>query len=146
MKKSSTVEIVIRTLADLDTAVPEILNTFAERRKVAIYGEMGAGKTTLVRAFCRHLGAGEAAASPTFSLINEYSYVDQDGQPGLIHHLDLYRLKSAEEVYDIGIEEVLDDPWYCFIEWPEHAISWFPPEMIHLYLEVLDTEKRLIKF
>lgn len=77
-------------------------------------GNLGAGKTTLIREMCRQLGYKGDVTSPTFSLINEYIYGND-----LIYHMDLYRLKSIEEAFDIGIEEYLYSGEYCFIEWPE---------------------------
>jgi tRNA threonylcarbamoyladenosine biosynthesis protein TsaE len=77
-------------------------------------GNLGAGKTTLIREMCHHLGYQGDVTSPTFSLINEYSM-----GKNLIYHMDLYRIKSIEEAYDIGIEEYLYSGEYCFIEWPE---------------------------
>jgi len=77
-------------------------------------GNLGAGKTTLIREMCHHLGYKGDVTSPTFSLVNEYNMGSD-----LIYHMDLYRIKSIEEAYDIGIEEYLYSGEYCFIEWPE---------------------------
>ncbi|MFZ1558817.1 MAG: tRNA (adenosine(37)-N6)-threonylcarbamoyltransferase complex ATPase subunit type 1 TsaE [Saprospiraceae bacterium] len=77
-------------------------------------GNLGAGKTTLIREMCHHLGYKGDVTSPTFSLVNEYSTGSE-----VIYHMDLYRLKNMEEAYDIGIEEYLFSGEYCFIEWPE---------------------------
>ncbi|MBL7943166.1 MAG: tRNA (adenosine(37)-N6)-threonylcarbamoyltransferase complex ATPase subunit type 1 TsaE [Flavobacteriales bacterium] len=108
---------MFREEADSPEALPAIaeklLTAFSGRRVFLLYGEMGAGKTTFVRAVCRVLGAGEAS-SPTFSLVNEYSLPGG----GRIFHLDLYRLKSLAEALDIGIEEYLAGDATLFIEWP----------------------------
>jgi tRNA threonylcarbamoyladenosine biosynthesis protein TsaE len=144
VKKTRTLEIVVRSPAELEMAAPRVLEALGTRRKVALYGPMGAGKTTLVSAICQWLGAGEQAASPTFSLINEYRYTDKNGATALVHHLDLYRLQSENELYDIGITEVLDDPWYCFIEWPQLAENWLPDDAASIFIEVLDDQTRLI--
>ncbi len=77
-------------------------------------GNLGAGKTTLIREMCHHLGYKGDVTSPTFSLVNEYNMGSD-----LIYHMDLYRIKSIEEAYDIGIEEYLYSGEYCFIEWPK---------------------------
>lgn len=130
---------------DLIALIPQLLAVLGGRRKIALYGEMGAGKTTLVKAFCQQLGVRENTASPTFSLVNEYSYVEADGSEALFHHLDLYRLRTAEEAMDIGLEDLLYDPWYCVIEWPQLAEPLFPAGMASIEIEILGEKDRLIR-
>ncbi len=84
-------------------------------------GEMGAGKTTFIKTICEGLGVTEAVSSPTFSLVNEYMAKNEK----IIYHFDLYRLKSEDELYDMGFEEYLDQGSYVFIEWPEIAKPFF---------------------
>lgn len=86
-----------------------------------IEGEMGAGKTTFIRAVCAALGAS-GASSPTFSLVNEYQ--GRDGV--MIYHFDLYRIRSLEEALDIGFEEYLDRNAYVLIEWPDKVLPILP--------------------
>ena len=106
---------------------------------------MGAGKTTLVKAFCQWLGVPHTTSSPTFALVNEYRYRDGSGQPALLHHLDLYRLNTLQEALDIGIEELLDDPWFCFIEWPQIIEPLLPSDTAKIQLEILsETARRLL--
>ena len=76
--------------------------------------QMGAGKTTLIKEMCKILGSKDNFSSPTFSIINEYSY-----PKGKIFHIDLYRIKDLNEALDMGIEEYLHSGHYCFIEWPQ---------------------------
>ena len=138
-------EILINNLAELDAQIPAIAEALARRRKIALYGNLGSGKTTLVQAFCRWLGVEDSPTSPTFSLINEYGYRDATNQPALVHHLDLYRLNSTQEAFDIGIEEILDDPWYCFIEWPQLVEPMLPDDAAKIQLEILsETARRLL--
>ena len=138
-------EILINSLADLDKQIPLLAETLAGRRKIALIGDLGAGKTTLVQAFCRWLGVKDTATSPTFSLINEYVYQDKTGQTALVHHLDLYRLNSAQEAFDIGIEEILYDPWYCFIEWPQVVEAMLPEDCVKIQVDILSkTSRRLL--
>jgi tRNA threonylcarbamoyladenosine biosynthesis protein TsaE len=129
--------------SDLPAIAQAIIEQLGTRRKIALLGDMGAGKTTFVRAFCAVLGVDETAtSSPTFSLINEYSYSDTGEKAKTsvdiktMHHLDLYRLKTLEEAIDIGIEEVLDDPWYCLIEWPQVIGPILPEDTAVLRIEL----------
>jgi len=121
----------------LDSVARAVAARLGSRRKVALYGEPGAGKTAFVRAFCRHLGVQDRPSSPTFSLINVYRYLDA-GQEALVHHIDLYRLGRLEEALDIGLEDVLDDPWFCFIEWPELIEPLLPADTARLYVDMPD--------
>lgn len=134
--------LTVPSLDQLPATIPALLQAIGPRRKIALYGEMGAGKTTLVKAICRQLGVQGATASPTFSLINEYTYRDEHGQPALLHHLDLYRLRNAEEALDIGIQDILDDPWLCFIEWPQLVESLLPPDAVKIQIEVIGETAR----
>ena len=138
-------EILVHSLAELDDAMPRLAGILDARRKIALYGDLGAGKTTLVQAFCRWLGVEDNATSPTFSLVNEYRYLDTDGNPALVHHLDLYRLNSAQEALDIGIDELLYDPWHCFIEWPQLIEALLPEDAVKIQLDILsETARRLL--
>jgi len=138
-------EIIVQSLSELDTCIPRVLEALAGRRKIALYGDMGAGKTTFVKAFCRHLGVKETTASPTFSLVNQYSYTEKDGSTALFYHLDLYRLKTLQEVFDIGIEDLLYDAWYCVIEWPQLAEPLLPEDAAKIQIEITgETARRIL--
>lgn len=91
---------------------------------IVFNGEMGAGKTTLIKALARALGVQEATSSPTFSLVNEY----QTAQNKLLYHFDVYRLKNENEALDMGIEEYLYSGNWCFIEWAEKIPNLIPKE------------------
>lgn len=138
-------EITIHSLPELESCIPKVVEALAGRRKIALYGDMGAGKTTFVKAFCRYLGVQEMTASPTYSLVNQYSYAEKDGPVSLLHHLDLYRLKSVQEVLDIGIEDLLYDPWYCLIEWPQLAEPLLPDNAAKIQMEITgETSRRIL--
>jgi tRNA threonylcarbamoyladenosine biosynthesis protein TsaE len=107
-----------------------ILQSHAERRVFALHGDLGAGKTTLIKALCEALGVADATSSPSFAIVNEYRMADQ--RP--VYHFDLYRLRDARELLDIGFEEYLDSGAYCFIEWPELADGLLPPGTLHVTL------------
>jgi tRNA threonylcarbamoyladenosine biosynthesis protein TsaE len=139
------VEILVNTVAELETCIPKVLEALAGRRKIALYGEMGAGKTTFVGVFCRFLGVTRATASPTFSLINQYAYPAPDGATALFHHIDLYRLRNIQEALDIGIEDILFDPWYCVIEWPQLIEPLLPDDAAKIQIEITgETSRRVL--
>jgi tRNA threonylcarbamoyladenosine biosynthesis protein TsaE len=118
-----------------------ILQSHAERRVFALHGELGAGKTTLIKAFCEALGVAEATSSPSFAIVNEYRMADD--RP--VYHFDLYRLRDARELLDIGFEEYLDSGAYCFIEWPELAEELLPRDVLHLTIEAAHSGVRTIR-
>ncbi len=128
----------VEKLEDWNNVAVEILKHFPERKIFVLNGEMGVGKTTLVKSFCKALGVTEEAVSPTFSLVNEYAGSQK------IFHFDLYRLKNAEELLDIGFEEYLADGAFCFIEWPELAEPFLPNDFVKLWLE-WDGEGRIVR-
>jgi len=110
--------------------------------KVILFnGEMGAGKTTLIKAICEALGVKSATSSPTFSLVNEYEAVD-----GFVYHFDVYRLKNETEALDFGIDEYLYSGNWCFIEWAEKIPNLIPDEHIVVSLTVLEDGKRRLVF
>ncbi|RMG85532.1 MAG: tRNA (adenosine(37)-N6)-threonylcarbamoyltransferase complex ATPase subunit type 1 TsaE [Bacteroidetes bacterium] len=139
-------ELTAKTIEDLDEVVRRLIAFANGRRKMVFTGEIGAGKTTFIQRFCRHLGVREPVVSPTFSLVNEYLFLDENGKENLVHHLDLYRLKSEEEAIHIGIEEYLYDPWYCLIEWPEIIENLLPEEVVRINFEVEPDSGRKIIF
>ncbi|MCC6723854.1 MAG: tRNA (adenosine(37)-N6)-threonylcarbamoyltransferase complex ATPase subunit type 1 TsaE [Saprospiraceae bacterium] len=133
-------------VADLDKIVEALLHFAEGNRKFALTGDLGAGKTAFVKAFCRRQNVQENVSSPTFALVNEYVFLDEIGREQSIHHLDLYRLKSLEEALDIGIENYLDDQSYCFIEWPDVISDLMPNETVFIKIEVLPDGTRQFLF
>ncbi|MBK8705485.1 MAG: tRNA (adenosine(37)-N6)-threonylcarbamoyltransferase complex ATPase subunit type 1 TsaE [Saprospiraceae bacterium] len=121
-------EINITSIVDWDNAAAQLITWAGERRKFAFYGEIGAGKTTFIQAICRYLGVGDYVASPTFALVHEYA----GSGANRVFHLDLYRLRNIQEALDIGIEEYLDSPDYCFIEWPEIIEPLLPEDIVRV--------------
>ena len=138
---------IIESPAELGNVVEKMLSYAAERKKILLTGEIGAGKTTFTQAFCKYLGVKEKVTSPTFSLINEYTYFDSEKQQeALIHHLDLYRLNTIEEAIDIGIEDILYDSSYCLIEWPALIAPILPDDLVKITIEILENSRRKIIF
>ena len=129
-------------LDDIESAAAHILAIADERKKIAFYGEVGAGKTTLIQALCRAIGAEDKAVSPTFAIVNEYL---RPATGKYIHHLDLYRLRSIEEALDIGVEDLLYDESYCFVEWPELIEALLPGDVLKIKIEELaESERKII--
>ena len=139
-------QISIGTIEEWDQ-VARILLSYAENLKTfVLQGEIGAGKTTLIQALGRQLGITEAITSPTFSLVNEYSYRDPISLlPKKVYHLDLYRLKSMGEALDIGIEQYLSGEDYCFIEWPEIIQPLLSQDLVVIKITVeADTTRKIL--
>lgn len=105
-------------------------------------GNLGAGKTTLVKAICRELGVEETVGSPTFSIVNEY-HADSGNS---IFHFDFYRLKNESEAFDIGVDEYFDSGSLCLVEWAEKIPSLLPEKYFKLIIEDAGPESRKIYF
>lgn len=131
-------EFSITSEKELDVAAKKILE-FAGGNKIILFNaEMGAGKTTLIKALCKALKSQDKFSSPTYSIVNEYTYPD-----GKIFHFDLYRLTSIEELMDIGFETYIDSNHYCFIEWPELANELIHQEYISIELVVRNSFRQI---
>lgn len=127
-------------LQDIEKIALQIMNSNPE--KVILFnGEMGAGKTTLIKTLCKTLGVHDATSSPTFSLVNEYETDDNQ----LVYHFDVYRLKSQTEALDMGIDEYLYSGNWCFIEWAEKIPDLLPENHSIITITILEDGKRLIK-
>jgi len=123
--------------ADLAQA---LLHACRGRRVFAFSGELGAGKTTLIKALCNALGVEGGTSSPSFAIVNEYRTAD--GDP--VYHFDLFRLRAASELEGIGFEEYLDSGNYCFVEWPELAQRRLPADTVKVRIEVGEGGARTI--
>lgn len=140
-------EMIINNPGELPLAVQALLDYAGGRKKMAFTGEIGAGKTTFIQAFCRSLGVAEAeVVSPTFALINEYEYTSEEGKARPIYHMDLYRLEDIEEALHIGIEDYLYNDDYCLIEWPELIEALLPEDTVRIKLQILGDSIRKILF
>lgn len=108
----------IAQLDEIESVIPSIFAALANHKTILFQGEMGAGKTTLIKSLCESLGVEDEVSSPTYALVNEY-----ESPSGIIYHFDLFRLKSIEEALDLGIEDYLNSGSLCLIEWPELILS-----------------------
>ncbi len=128
---------------DLVNTTKMLINAYPDRKIFAFYGEMGAGKTTFIKAICKYFGVEDIVSSPTFAIINEYLTSDQEQ----IFHFDFYRLKNAGELFDIGYEDYFYSNSYCLIEWPEKIEEFLPEETIRVDINVDRKDNtRLITF
>ena len=124
--------LTITSTNQLPEAASEILSFESNNRVFLFYGDMGAGKTTLIKSLCSKLGSADNITSPTFAIVNEYT------GPNTIYHFDFYRLKNQSEAMDIGFEEYLYSGNYCFIEWPEKIPDLLPLHYVTVSIQVLD--------
>ena len=120
-------EIKIEKVDNIREAAKQFIANIGDSTVFAFYGNMGAGKTTFVKAVCEELGVDDVITSPTFSIVNEYRS-EQTGE--LIYHFDFYRVKKIEEVYDMGFEDYFYSGALCFIEWPELCEEVLPDDTV----------------
>lgn len=125
---------------DLKEVAKKLISDFSAKRVILFYGEMGVGKTTLIKVLCQQLGVEEPTNSPTFSIVNEYL----SNQNKTIYHFDFYRIEKEEEVFDMGYEDYFYDNSYCFIEWPEKIPNLFPPDAVKVKIMLDDENNRII--
>ena len=112
------------------------------KKVILFYGEMGAGKTTLIKVLAKKLGVNNATSSPTFSLVNEYQTDTDD----LVYQFDMYRLKNENEAYDMGMDEYLYSGHWCFIEWAEKIPTLIPHEHSTVKIKTLANGQRELEF
>ncbi|HWB94555.1 MAG TPA: tRNA (adenosine(37)-N6)-threonylcarbamoyltransferase complex ATPase subunit type 1 TsaE [Puia sp.] len=126
-------------LQEIGKAADAFWQAYPLQTVFAFHGAMGAGKTTFIHQLCLARGVTDTVGSPTFSIINEYRYAG-----GRLYHIDLYRLKDEEEAIRAGVEDVLFSGELCMVEWPDRAPDLFPPDTVHIHIEVLDPDTRKI--
>lgn len=121
-------------------AVAQWIISKSQKGIILFEGNMGVGKTTLIKALCASLGVEDEVSSPTYSLVNEYT----SNQSGTVYHFDLYRLEDEVEALDIGIEEYLDSGNFCLIEWPEKIRNLLPAEYTTISINVSGDERQFV--
>lgn len=132
------------TLENIHTVGREVLKYLPATAVVAFHGTMGSGKTSFIHAICDIKKVKDVVGSPTFSIINEYAY-EEDGMEKKIFHIDLYRLKDANEALLAGVEDCFYSGELCFVEWPEKAPGIFPDTTIHIYIDSIDEQTRKLR-
>ena len=128
------------SLNDL-TKVANSIIANTKHKVLLFYGEMGVGKTTLIKQICKELGTEDNISSPTFSLVNEYSTSDNN----TLYHFDFYRINHEEEALDMGVEDYLYSNNWCLIEWPENIENLLPLDAVAIHLSILEDGQRKIE-
>lgn len=124
-------EITINGLDSIREAAKAFIEAMDDRTVFAFYGDMGAGKTTFIKAICEELGVEDVINSPTFAIVNEYRSASDE----LIYHFDFYRINKVEEAYDFGYEDYLYSGALCFIEWPEKIEELLPSDIVNVTIK-----------
>jgi tRNA threonylcarbamoyladenosine biosynthesis protein TsaE len=128
------------TLGEIEETARVFWKSFPDKKIYAFQGNMGAGKTSFIRSLCVVKNVKDTVTSPTFSIINEYTYPE-----GIIYHLDLYRLKDEEEAIRAGVEDCLNSGDVCLVEWPDRAPGIFTEDTLVILLETVDEKTRKIR-
>lgn len=125
---------------ELTEIAPEIIAFFGEKKVILFRGEMGVGKTTLIKVLGKALGVSDNMSSPTFSIVNEYETNDNS----TVYHFDFYRLNTEEEALDFGYEDYFYRGNFCFIEWPEKIPNLLPSQIVQVNMELdLDNNRQI---
>lgn len=132
--------IEIKSLDTIGDSALEFIKAMGDNTVFAFHGEMGAGKTTFIKAICEKLGVEDTINSPTFAIINEYRSATGE----LIYHFDFYRIKDEKEAFDFGYEDYFFSGSLCFIEWPERIESLLPHDVVHVTIKEEQDGKRSV--
>lgn len=135
-------EITINSIDEIAQAARDFKAAIGDHRVIAFHGEMGAGKTTFIKALCAEFGVTDNVASPTFAIINEYLTPSDE----TIYHFDLYRLETIADLQNIGAEDYFYSGNLCLIEWPDIAEPLLPGDTLHVTITVLPDKTRKISF
>ena len=130
----------IYNLAEISEVAESLLRE-VDSRILLFYGEMGSGKTTIIKEIAAKLGVKDLTNSPTFSLVNEYV----TGKGDRMYHFDFYRIEHEEEAFDIGFEEYLDSGNWCLIEWPEKVENLLPLDSVVIRIDINPDDSRTIQ-
>ncbi len=128
------------SLEELSQIAKAIISS-VKNKTLLFYGEMGVGKTTLIKEICKQLHVTDTISSPTFSLVNEY----QTRLEEKVFHFDFYRIEEEEEALDMGIDEYFYNNEWCLIEWPQNIENLLPLDAVQIHLSILDNGQRNIQ-
>ena len=129
-----------KRLKDLEIISKQMLSFSNNNKKFVFFGEMGVGKTTLIKYLCKSLNVIDVVKSPTFSIVNEY--ISKNNQT--VYHFDFYRLENESEAFDLGYETYFYSNHFCFIEWPSKIENIIPDDFLKVEISV-EQEKRIIR-
>ena len=129
-------------LKQLNKIAKELLKVHNNAKIFAFYGNMGVGKTTFIKEICKCLDVNDNVLSPTFSIINQYTTIQND----FIYHFDFYRIKNINEVYDLGYEDYFYSNSVCLIEWPELIKQLLPNDTVSISINQTEGYSRIITF
>ena len=127
---------IVFTLDELELVAQKVIDQ-QPSKVILFHGEMGVGKTTLIKKLCKTLGVSSATSSPTFSLVNEYETIDNQ----VVYHFDFYRLKNEMEALDMGADDYFYSGNWCFIEWAEKIPNLIPDEHAVITIELVENGK-----
>ncbi len=131
----------IKNLNELESIAKQFLRYLKQYKIIAFSGTLGAGKTTFIKAICSQLNVTSNVASPSFAIINEYITENKD----IIYHMDFYRIRDEEEVFDMGYEDYFYNGNHCFIEWPEKISRLLPRDTLYVNITQEDNDCRIIE-
>lgn len=131
---------IVFTIDEIESVAKQIIAQHPEK-VILFHGEMGVGKTTLIKQLCKTLGVNSATSSPTFSLVNEYETTTNQ----IVYHFDFYRLKTEMEALDMGVDDYFYSGNWCFIEWAEKIPNLIPEEHSVVTIELRPDGKRNLK-
>ncbi|TXB65427.1 tRNA (adenosine(37)-N6)-threonylcarbamoyltransferase complex ATPase subunit type 1 TsaE [Vicingus serpentipes] len=133
-------EFIAKSINDLNQISKQLIEHFGTIRVILFNGEMGAGKTTLIKEICKNLGVSENTSSPTFSIVNEYQTDNHES----IYHFDFYRLENEQEAMDFGYEDYFYSNSFCFIEWSEKIPNLIPENHQVVSIKIDNSNNRII--
>jgi tRNA threonylcarbamoyladenosine biosynthesis protein TsaE len=135
--------LIVSTLDEVTELKQVFRSLYNDHTVFCFHGELGAGKTSIIKVLCSDLGVNEGMSSPSFSLVNEYDSAEK----GVIYHFDLYRLREPSELIEIGWEDYLNSDSILFVEWPEKGGNFIPADALHVFIDVdLTTDQRTLTF
>lgn len=127
-------------ISEIDSVAKEVITALGDYKLVRMIGEMGAGKTTLIKSICKQLGVKEEVNSPTFAIVNEYK-----GSVADVFHFDFYRVNTLQEAIDLGLDEYLYSDHYVFMEWPQLVDEYLPDEVATITIKEIENGLREVE-
>lgn len=134
-------KVQINDVSDIPQLAERLIQEAGDLRVWCFEGEMGAGKTTLIAALCSVLGVEDHVGSPSFGLVNTYSF----DSGAFVYHFDFYRINSLQEAFELGVEDLFFSGNYCFIEWPQKVEALLPTEVFRIKFDIFEGSIRTIQ-